>query len=550
MSPTSSSSPLKSSPLELPINIIPLPVGIQRAERIPFHWNATTKIHSLGNETLPIEKYLSESLAQRTGITAGKASSGSNTIVLQVTPSFIIDGPDWAIAEAYQLICTPQQITIVARTPHGLFNGVQTLIQLVTSSNDQWVVPSLTIDDHPRFQWRGLMLDCCRHFSTVPEVCRLIDLMAFYKLNTFHWHLTEDQGWRIEVKAYPRLTEVGAWRSESPVMGEAKVGDGQPYGGFYTQDDLRTVVAYAATRHVTVIPEIEMPGHCTACIASYPELGNDDIPEWRVPETGTKWGVIARTLSPKEETFDFIAKVFDEILPIFPSPYVHIGGDEAPKEEWKNSPFAQKVMKENGLQDEHELQSYFIRRVEKLLHERGKKLIGWDEIQEGGLSPSATMMVWRDWKWAKQALELGNNIIVTHNEHTYFDYGQGEKPEGPEYEMIGNERTLDKVYHFDPIPEGTPPGRIHQVLGCQGQLWCEFIWSPDKLDYMIWPRACALAEVAWSPLKSKDFTGFQQRLVPHLDRFDALKVNYRKADGSPAKPYASMTRRFMRPPLT
>jgi len=523
--------------------IIPMPAKVELTQGGTFHFNSSTRIHALNDEAVKnVAARLADSLAILTGVKPLVDNQLGDGIILGLDPSTPAEGPDWAAAEGYNLTSNGRCVTIVARTAHGLFNGAQTLAQLVTRTDARWTVPSLIITDSPRFQWRGLMLDCARHFFSVAEVCRLIDQMALHKFNTFHWHLTDDQGWRVEVKRYPKLTEIGAWRAESPVMGDRKKGDGQPYGGFYTQADLRAVVAYAAARHITVVPEFEMPGHSTAAIAAYPELGNDDIPGWKPSSTHLRWGVDPRILAPKERTFEFIANVFDEILPIFPGAYVHIGGDEVPKDQWKSSPFAQKTIKENGLKDENELQSYFIRRVEKLLSQRGKRLIGWDEIQEGGLSPAATMMVWRNVKWAKLALAQGNSIVMADTAHTYLDYGQGATPGGPAFDVIGGKITVEQVYGLEPVPVGTEPERSAQVLGCQGQLWAEYIWSAGKLDYMAWPRACALAEVAWTPLKARDYAQFTRRLASHLSKLDAMKVNYRREDGSPAQPGQSMER--------
>lgn len=534
---------------DLPVEVIPRPARIAQVAGQPFTLAAGTRIHARGDGAVAaVGARLVETLAALTGVPTVTDAQDGDGIVLAIDASLAIDGPAWAAAEGYRLESGAQRVTITARSAHGLFNGAMTLAQLASPGDGGWRIPAVTIADMPRFPWRGLMLDCGRHFFTVAEVCRFLDQMALHKFNTLHWHLTEDQGWRIEVKRFPKLTTVGAWRAESPVMGERRKGDGQPYGGFYTQDDLRAVVAYAAARHITVVPELEMPGHSTASIAAYPELGNNDIPGWQAPATGTAWGVIARTLAPKEETFRFIAGVFDEILPIFPGAFVHIGADEAPKNEWKKSPFAQQVIKDQGLKDEHGLQSWFVRRVEKLLTERGKRLIGWDEIQEGGLSPTATMMVWRDWKWAKLALEHGNDIVMAPKSHTYLDYGQGPNPGGPVHEVIGGKLPLEKVYAFEPIPAGTPDERHRQVLGCQGQLWSEYIWSTAKLDYMTWPRACALAEAAWTPATGKDWAAFEQRLRIHEARLDRLRVNYRRSDGAPAQPTQSMDR-TPRPPV-
>ena len=380
-----------------------------------------------------------------------------------------------------------------------------------------------------------------RHFFSVEEILKLLDLMALHKLNTFHMHLTEDQGWRVEVKRYPKLTEVGAWRAESPKMGDRKSGDGIPYGGFYTQEDLKRIVAYAGERFITVVPEIEMPGHSTAAIAAYPELGNQDVPGLKVSAVSPRWSVHENTLNPTAKTFEFIGHVFDELLPLFPGEYVHIGGDEAPKTQWQKSAVAQDVMQSNGLKDEHELQAWFVRRAEEMLRARGKRLIGWDEIQEGGLSPTATMMVWRDWKWARHALDRGNQVVMAPTSHLYFDYGQENTPAKPEFEVIGASLTTQKVYELEPVPEGITAEQAKNVLGCEAQLWGEYIWSWDKLTYMTFPRACAMAEVAWTTGERK-WSEFSGRLSKHLARLDRLGVNYRRDDGTPARGEAGMGR--------
>ena len=437
--------------------------------------------------------------------------------------------------EGYVLINEPgQDIVISARTRAGFFYAYQTLIQAAEIGADgkSRLAPG-TILDKPRFAWRGLMLDEGRHFFGKDRVKRLLDLMAIHKLNVFHWHLTEDQGWRVEIKKWPKLTSLAAWRDESPIMGDRNGGNGERYGGFYSQADLREVVEHAAKLHITVVPEIEMPGHAAAAIAAYPELGNSDIPSFD-PTVMTRWGVHPYTFAPKEETFQFIDDVFAELCPIFPGNYFHIGGDEAPKDQWNESPFAKEVMNREGLKNACELQSYFIRRVEKLLASHGKRLIGWDEIHEGGLPKSATMMVWRDWKWAKHAAENGNDVVMAPTTHTYFDSGQGEHPDGPQYEVIGRTLTAQKVHEFEPIPDNFTSEETKRVLGCQAQLWSEYFFNWSKVEYMAFPRTCALAEVAWSPKEGKDWGDFEGRLNNHLKRLDALKVNYRRADGTPA----------------
>jgi hexosaminidase len=437
--------------------------------------------------------------------------------------------------EGYVIEAHPgQPVRIHARTEAGAFYGIVSLQQHAYTGNDGGTyVPPGDVMDKPRFAWRGLMIDDGRHIMGKAQILRMLDLMALHKLNTLHWHLTEDQGWRVEIKKYPKLTEVGSQRDASPTMGNRNKPDGKPYGGFYTQEDLKEVVAYATKLHINVIPEIEMPGHAAAAIAAYPNLGNTDIPGYS-PKVATSWGVKYYTFAPKEETFAFIDDIFAELCPIFPNAFFHIGGDEAPKDQWNKSPFAKEVMAKQKLKDTHELQSYFISRVEKLLNKRGKRLIGWDEIQEGGLSKTATMMVWRDWKWAQLAADRGNNIVMAPTSHTYFDYGQGKHPANPAFDTIGGNLTVEKVYGFEPIPPKFTEAQRKLVLGCQAQLWGEYIYNPAKQEYMAFPRACALAEVAWSENKDRSWAEFQPRLEAHLKRLDTLKVNYRRPDGTPA----------------
>jgi hexosaminidase len=350
--------------------------------------------------------------------------------------------------------------------------------------------------------------------------------MALHKLNVLHWHLTEDQGWRIEIKKYPRLTEVGAWRSSSPVAGGNKADDGIPHGGFYTQDEIVEVVAYAAARYIRVMPEIELPGHSSAAIAAYPRLGNDDVPGF-APTVQTRWGVFPYLYAPKPETFQFLDDVFSEVLALFPSEFVHIGGDEAKKDQWNASPNAQAFMKANELKDAHELQSWFIRRTEKYLAARGRRLVGWDEIQEGGLAAGATMMAWRDVKWAVSAAREGHDVVMTPTSHTYFDYNEGTTEE--EGEKIGRgPLKLEKVYSYEPVPADLEPQFQSHVLGAQGQLWSEHLQSWPKTEFRAWPRLSALAEVVWSPREKRDYADFKMRLPALLARFDQLGVNYRR----------------------
>ncbi len=445
--------------------------------------------------------------------------------------------------EGYALeVAADGSVRIEASARAGAFYALQTLVQLIAQDA---ALPVVSIHDSPRFKWRGMHLDEGRHFFGPVAVKRMIDSMALYKLNILHWHLTEDQGWRIEIKKYPKLTQIGSWRANSPTPGDRNKPDGVPYGGYYTQDEIREIVAYARQRGITIIPEIEIPGHAAAAIASYPELGNTDIESY-APKVMERWGVHPYTFAPKEKTFRFLQDVFDEVCALFPdSPYIHIGGDEAPKKQWEKSAFAQKVIRENNLKDEMELQSWFLARIEKHINARGRRIIGWDEIQEGGLSPTATMMVWRNWKWALLALEKGNDIIMTPTSHCYLDYAESIEslPDDPYYEHVDNNLTkrtprqvpLEKIYQLEPVPEGTPPDREKQVIGCQANLWSEYLFDWNRAEYNLYPRLFAMAEVAWSPKAARDWNSFQQRLPSALRHLDQIKANYRRPDGLPAR---------------
>ncbi|AWI10075.1 hypothetical protein CKA38_13140 [Ereboglobus luteus] len=449
--------------------------------------------------------------------------------------------------EGYALeVAADGAVRIEASARNGAFYALQTLAQLVARDGARVTLPVVRIHDAPRFKWRGVLFDDGRHFFGPVAAKRLIDAMALYKFNTLHWHLTEDQGWRIEIKKYPRLTQIGAWRANSPTPGDRNKPDGVPHGGYYTQDEVREIVAYAHQRGITVVPEIEIPGHAAAAIASYPELGNSDI-EGYAPKVVETWGVKPYVFAPKDETFRFLQDVLDEVCELFPnSKYIHIGGDEAPKKQWKASAFAQKIIRENNLKDEFELQSWFLARIEKYLNARGRRIVGWDEIQEGGLSPTATMMVWRDWKWARLAIEKGNDVVMTPNSHCYLDYlaSADDKLADPYYEQPALNRsgnrpqrlvTLEKAYHFEPIPEGTPPEREKQVLGCQANLWGEYLFDWNRAEYNLYPRMFALAEVAWSPKEARDWSCFQKRLPSAIRYLDKVNANYRRPDGSPAR---------------
>ncbi len=436
--------------------------------------------------------------------------------------------------ESYRLEKKGNQLLLSGASGHGLFNGVQTLKQMISAEfakDNAWEYlqgscfpwEELVIEDAPRFQWRGMHLDVGRYMYDVADIKSFLDAMAFYKFNVFHWHLTEDQGWRIEIKAFPKLTEVGAYRASSPVYGNRKQSDGTPYGGFYTQDEIREIVAYAADLHIDVMPEIELPGHSRAAIAAYPGLGN---PEFSKGVTvSEKWGVHKDTLSPSDYTLNFYEQVFDEVFSLFPFEFVHIGADEAPKTQWENSESAQARMKELGIQDEHALQAWFVAHFERYLSDHGRRLVGWDEIQEGGLPAGATMMVWRGWNYGVEAARKGHDIIMAPTSHTYFDYYQAG-PNG-EPEAIGGMLTLEKVYSFEPISGELTPSEEAHVLGAQAQLWSEYFSTWEQVEYMAFPRMIALAEVVWSPRASRDWSGFQARLPVQYKHLSARGIGYR-----------------------
>ncbi len=412
------------------------------------------------------------------------------------------NGADPALGEeGYELSVTPQGVTLRAPKPAGLFYGVQTLRQLLLPGGKSF--PVVEIEDQPRFAWRGLMLDVCRHYFPLEFVLRLIDAMALHKLNVLHWHLTDDQGWRIEIKRYPRLAEVGSRRSASPFPADRHSQDGVPYGGFFTQEQVKQVVAYAAERFIRVVPEIEMPGHAMGALASYPELGCTGGPY----QVRTFWGIEKDVFcAGNEQVYTFLENVLDEVLDLFPSQFIHIGGDECPKERWETCPKCQEAIQKNGLQDPHELQSHFVRRIEAYLNRKGRRLIGWDEILEGGLAPNATVMSWRGISGGIQAAKEGHDVVMTPNSHCYLDYYQAEDRDA-EPPAIGGFLPLETAYAFDPVPEGFSAEEAAHILGGQGNLWTEYIPDEAQASYMLFPRATALAEVFWSDPKRARFRG-------------------------------------------
>lgn len=435
-------------------------------------------------------------------------------------------------AEGYRLKVTPAAVTITAAAPAGVFYGMQTLRQLMSPEifraakvAGTWTIPAVSIDDVPRFTWRGAHLDVSRHFMPKEFVKKYIDLLALHKMNRFHWHLTDDQGWRLEITQYPKLTSVGAWRDKT-LVGKYVTNprpdqfDNRKHGGFYTQDDAREIVAYAAERFVTVIPEIEMPGHSQEVVAAYPELGSTSEPAM-VRQT---WAVSPFILNADDATVTFMQNVLGEVLNIFPSPWIHVGGDEATKEQWKANPKIQARIRELGLKNEDELQSWFIKQMDGYLTTRGRRLIGWDEILEGGVADNATVMAWRDASHAMAAARSGHDAVMAPTSHTYLDYYQ-TRDVASEPLNIGGFLPLDKVYSYDPMPAGLEPEFRKHILGVQGQLWTEYLQTGRDVEWNAFPRLIALAEVGWTPQERRAYPDFLARLTAHLVRLTILDVN-------------------------
>lgn len=497
------------------INIIPQPKAIQ-VEQGFFNLNKNTLIYS-NLSTFEMD-YLIKNIFFQSGIQIQiNQKTKNNSIQFKKSNSLN--------ENAYQLRITEDLIIIEASSAKGHFYGIQTLLQLIPfEKKSQIEIPCLTINDEPSFNWRGVHLDVCRHFFDVNFIKKYIDFLAMYKMNTFHWHLTEDQGWRIEIKKYPLLTEIGSKRKGSMVGHYVdQTFNDIPYGGFYTQEDVKEIVQYAKERHITVVPEIEMPGHAKAALAAYPHLACTDGPF----EVATGWGVFEDVFCPKEETFTFLEDVLTEVMALFPSTYIHIGGDECPKTRWKNCEYCQALIKKEGLKDEHELQSYFIKRIEKFLNKNGRKLIGWDEILEGGLAPNAAVMSWQGETGGIEAAKKGHFVVMTPGSHCYFDHYQGEPKNEPI--AIGGFTTLEKVYQYQPIPKELTTNEAKYVLGAQANLWTEYMPTKEQVEYMLFPRLLALSEVVWGTSKPEKFLAFQQRVINHFNRLDALKVNYSKS---------------------
>ncbi len=499
------------------LSLIPIPSKVQLfEERFVITAETRISIDSGHAEVKAIGAFLAEKINAATGFNLAMVEASPSKIADQTISLTLRKAKKELGKEGYELEVTPNAVKIHAHQPAGLFYGVQTLRQLLppevesAKTISELAIPCVKISDRPRFSWRGMLLDCGRHFMTKDFVKRYIDLLAYHKMNRLHWHLTEDQGWRIEIKKYPKLTEVGAWR---------KYEDGTVYGGFYTQEDIKEVVAYAQSRYVTIVPEIEMPGHSVAALAAYPEYSCTGGPF----EVETQWGVHKDVYcAGNDNTFRFLEDVLTEVIALFPGEYLHIGGDECPKDRWKACAKCQARIKSEGLQDEHELQSYFIKRIEKFLQSKNRRLIGWDEILEGGLAPAATVQSWRGVDGAIAAAQSGHDAIVSPTSHAYFDYDIGTT-------------DLRKVYSFEPIPpELTEKERKH-ILGGECNMWTERA-PQETVDSKVFPRLVAMAECLWSFPENKDFANFHQRLQRHYQRLDALGVKY----GAESRPVSVM----------
>lgn len=483
------------------INIIPKPQKLVLGEGY-FLFSQDTKIYS-DNAAEKIAEYFCDYLNEF-GIIKEYSTSPSNNEKNKIA-FYLVDENLVAQKEGYRISVNENSISIQASQLNGLFYAIQSLKQLlpydeISLTEKKFKIPSVEIYDYPQFQWRGLNLDCCRHFMSKDFVKRYIDLLAFHKMNVLHWHLTEDQAWRIEIKKYPLLMEKGAWRTYD---------DGSVYGGFYTQEDIKEVVEYATSRYITVVPEIELPGHSVAALSCYPELSCAGGPF----EVGTIWGVYKDVYcAGKEETFTFLENVLTEVIDIFPGTYIHIGGDEVPKHRWENCPDCQSRIKTENLKDEHELQSYFVKRIEKFVNSKGKRIVGWDEILEGGLPPAATVQSWRGLQGAIDAAKQGHDVIVSPTSHCYFDYG---------IETI----DLEKVYSFDPIPLELNQEERKHILGGECNMWSEYA-PQETIDSKLFPRILALAEIVWTYPEDKNYSEFLTRVRNHYPNLQRLGINY------------------------
>lgn len=502
-------------------NVVPLPKSVVMAKGLPFNLtNATTIVYEGTNPEMKRNaRFLSEYIQQASGIKTAvldKRDKKAATIVLTIDPKV-------AGAEAYRLSVNNKQVTIAASTPAGVFYGIQTLRKSlpVQTTGEAITLPAVTVADAPRFGYRGMMLDCARHFFPLSFVKKFIDILAMHNMNVFHWHLTEDQGWRLEIKSHPELTAKSSMRSGTVIGHNATVDDSIPHGGFYTQQEAREIVEYARQRHITVIPEIDMPGHMLAALAAYPELGCTGGPY----EVGHRWGVYKDVLClGKESTYKFVQDVIDEVVDIFPAKYFHIGGDESPTVMWEKCPKCLQKAKDENTDIKH-LQQYFTNRVEKYLNGKGKSIIGWDEILEGKINQSATIMSWRGVEPGLKAAKQGHDVIMTPSSHVYFDHYQA-KDTKHEPDAIGGCSPVEKVYSYEPLPDTLSAEAKNRIKGVQANLWTEYIPFTTQAEYMVLPRMAALAEVQWTPVAKKNFDDFSKRALRLSDLYDRYGYQY------------------------
>ncbi len=513
------------------INIIPLPANVTM---LKGYYNPGTEVNIMTNnaDSLNFEShYLADVLKKYGGIDVKiipfqHVKNYKHTILLELKPE------KFQSKESYKLKAGRDGVFISAKSPTGIFYGIQSFLQLLPvtfydglSKNNKLRIPACFIEDKPRFSYRGMHLDVSRHFFPPAAVKQYIDMLAMYKFNTFHWHLTDDQGWRIEIKKYPKLTQVGAWR-DSTLIGRFRSKperyDHSRYGGFYTQAQIRDIVKYAAQRHINIIPEIEMPGHSSAAVAAYPWLACSPGP-FHVAAT---WGIFRDIYCPKDTTFGFLKTVLTEVMALFPSEYIHIGGDEVPKAQWKNSKLCQNIIKKENLKNESQLQSLFIQRIDTFLTQNGRKMIGWDEILEGGLPPGATVMSWRGEKGGIEAARQGHDAIMAPQRYTYFDHYQADRKFQPI--AIGGFTTLKKVYSYEPVPVELDSAEAIHILGAEGCVWTEYIPDIKKVQYMALPRMAALAEVDWTTAGRKNWSSFQKRINYQFDLYKTFGYSYCK----------------------
>jgi hexosaminidase len=506
-------------------SIIPQPVEI-KLKKGNFNFNPNTKL-IFEKESLSFPaQYAAASwepiLGYKPEVEQTIGSESNNSIIFR-----IFENPETEIGnEGYILEINPEKVVLSANSPAGILYGIQTITQLMDSENTG-VLPSRLIKDYPRFAWRGLHLDVSRHFMPIEFIYKMMDYMATHKLNVFHWHLVDDQGWRFEIKKYPKLTEVGAWRvdmshlhwNERPLINDA---ENASYGGFYTQDEVSALVDYAADRKITVVPEIEMPAHVMSALAAYPEFSctgeNLGVPP------GGVWPITHIYCAGNDETFTFLENVLLEVMEMFPSEYIHIGGDEADKTNWRSCPKCQARIRNEGLADEEALQSYFIQRIERFLNSHGRKLIGWDEILEGGLAPNASVMSWRGEQGGIEAAKMGHHVVMTPGSHCYFDHYQGDPAIEPL--SIGGNTSLKKVYNYEPIPAELTAEEAKLVLGAQANVWTEYMPTPSHVEYMVFPRLAAMAEVVWSTKETRNWADFSRRMEQQYKRYERLGINY------------------------